>query len=227
MTGIELLTALKRELPARSDAAVAQMLGLTGGRISQIRQQKTVSARTIATAFARTRAQAIEWAQSKTIQPIVEFFPAEIDSSKPTKVLFDDQDSLYKAGLKSKLREATSVGIYVFYDSQGKAIYAGKTEGQTLWKEMNLALNRRRGAEVQNVYRVPHPERNQEFKTGYEQARQIKLVPVGLWEMVVYFSAYVVHPGMIGEVEALLVRAFANDLLNKRMERFLSSKARK
>ena len=37
--------------------------------------------------------------------------------------------------------------------------------------------------------------------------------------MASYFSAYKVDDGMIGDVEALLVRSFANDLLNIRMER--------
>ena len=38
--------------------------------------------------------------------------------------------------------------------------------------------------------------------------------------MACYFSAYEVELGMIAAVEALLIRAFANDLLNARMETF-------
>lgn len=37
-------------------------------------------------------------------------------------------------------------GIYFFYDSGGKILYTGKTEKQTLWKEMNNAFNRERQA---------------------------------------------------------------------------------
>ena len=41
-----------------------------------------------------------------------------------------------------------------------------------------------------------------------------------LFDLAAYFSAYEVADGMIEELEALLVRAFANDLLNVKMETF-------
>lgn len=39
-----------------------------------------------------------------------------------------------------------------------------------------------------------------------------------------YFSAYNVDSGMIDALEALLVRGFANDLLNVKMETFAHSR---
>lgn len=84
---------------------------------------------------------------------------------------------------------------------------------------MNGAFNRERGA-VQTIKRVRHPNRKVEYRTSDEKARQIVDQQVPLWDLAVYFSAYDAADGMIEDVEALLVRSFANNLLNIRMERF-------
>lgn len=88
---------------------------------------------------------------------------------------------------------------------------------------MNLAYNRARG-EVQKIKLVAHPERNQEFIPAYEQARQPSYWQLELHALATYFSAYWVADGMIDDLEALLVRGFANDLLNARMEKFTHSR---
>ena len=129
----------------------------------------------------------------------------------------DGAEHRYRAGLKESLDNNN--GVYVFYDSRGHAIYAGKAVGQSLWKEMNLAFNRERG-DLQMIRRVAHPTRNEEYRPAGEVDRQIRDETVLLSELAEYFSAYRVTDGFIGEVESLLVRAFANDLLNKRMEKF-------
>ncbi len=109
--------------------------------------------------------------------------------------------------------------IYLFYDSRGRSIYAGKTEEQSLWSEMTNAFNRRRG-EVQKIKRVKHPVRNVQFRGAEEKRRLIVDRPVLLRDLAHYFSAYSVPEGLIGKLEALIVRAFANDLLNIKMENF-------
>lgn len=53
-----------------------------------------------------------------------------------------------------------------------------------------------------------------------EKARQIIDQQVPLWDLAAYFNAYEVADEMIEDVEALLLRSFANNLLNKRMEQF-------
>jgi hypothetical protein len=73
---------------------------------------------------------------------------------------------------------------------------------------------------VQKIKRVKHPLRNQAYTNSQEKARQITDHVVPLYELASYFSAYEVTDGMVDEVEAMLVRGFANDLLNARMERF-------
>ena len=110
------------------------------------------------------------------------------------------------------------VCAYIFYDSQGRALYVGRTEKQHLWGEMRNAFNRSR--EIQKIRTVNHPTRNQPFRTSEEKARQIVERQVKLYDLAHYFSAYEVAESMIPELEAMLVRGFANDLLNQRMERF-------
>lgn len=129
--------------------------------------------------------------------------------------------SLYARGLRTELEE--SFGIYIFYDSRGQALYVGKARQQSIWKEINLAFNRKR--DVQSIALVHHPERNQEFKPGYEKLRQPKDTQLELYDLAYYFSAYHVDDGMIDDLEALMVRGFANNLLNVRMETFAHSRA--
>jgi hypothetical protein len=101
-------------------------------------------------------------------------------------------------------------------------LYAGKTEQQFLWAEMKQAFNRGRNPIHQNIYRVDH--QGKKFNAAVEGRRQIAQRPVPLSELARYFSAYEVQPAMIPQLEALLVRGFANDLLNHRMEKFSHQK---
>ena len=117
-------------------------------------------------------------------------------------------------------------GVYVFFDSRGQVIYAGKARKQNLWKEMTNAFNRKRG-DIQYIRRVKHPLRRQNYRTSQEKVRQITEYVVPLYELATYFSAYHVADRMISRVEALLVRSAANDLLNKRMETFGRAKKKK
>ena len=159
-----------------------------------------------------------------TIQPVVEFYRIDKRESgqKARWELFKEKADgtiahPYRSGLKKSLERAR--GVYIFFDSRGSAIYAGKAKRQSLWREMNLAFNRNRG-EVQQIKRVRHPENRVQYRPPEEKSRQIGSHVVPIHELASYFSAYCVSDGMIDELEALLVRSFANDLLNKKMERF-------
>jgi hypothetical protein len=44
-----------------------------------------------------------------------------------------------------------------------------------------------------------------------------------LYDLAAYFSAYEVLPEMVDDLEALLIRAFPNDMLNYKMEKFAKS----
>ena len=59
------------------------------------------------------------------------------------------------------------------------------------------------------------------YRTSEEVKRRIWSQPIKLHDLACYFSAYEFRPkGVIGMFEALIIRAFANDLLNIRMESF-------
>lgn len=99
-----------------------------------------------------------------------------------------------------------SGGIYIFYDSRGKAIYAGKSQKssqQSLWKEINDAYNRDRN-------------RGQTI-ICYDKGR-LRKKTYHLYEVAKYITIYLVHEFAIKDFEALLIRSFPNDLTNIRME---------
>jgi hypothetical protein len=156
------------------------------------------------------------------IRPIVEFFDLEPeDSSRGKRVeLFSSaiaKDHPYLKGLKETLKRAN--GIYIFYDSRGRALYAGKARDRFLWSELKSAFNRDRH-DHQKIKRVEHPYRRVSFLSASEKLRRIRPVQVPLHELASYVSIYEVIPGFIDDLEALIVRAFANDLVNARMEKF-------
>lgn len=161
---------------------------------------------------------------AERIRPIVEFFPLDpVESKRGAKwELFageyEGATHRYYSGVKQDLQ--ASSGIYVFYDSRGRALYAGKAVQQSLWAEMNNVYNRSRD-EVQRIKIVSHPSRNVLYRKSAEQTRRISDRALQLNDLAYYVSAYEIKPhSMIGMFEALIIRAFANDLLNKRMEDF-------
>lgn len=107
--------------------------------------------------------------------------------------------------LMQKIQVACSGGIYIFYDSRGKAIYAGqskKSSSQSLWKEMNAAFKRKRTSQTIICDDCGHLKK----KSYY------------LHEVSKYVTIYLVHEFAIKDFEALLIRSFPNDLTNIRME---------
>lgn len=226
MKAIELIEALSKKLGTTSQTELAAVLGVTVGTLTNWKNRdEDLSPLQVASALAKSQTAAVQKVQLETIQPIVEFYRIDRCSTKRNahwQVLDGGKDgNLYAQGLKAELED--SHGIYIFYDSRGHALYVGKAREQTIWKEMNLAFNRKR--DVQNISLVHHPERNQEFKPGYEKLRQPKDTRLELFDLACYFSAYHVHHGMIDDLEALMVRGFANNLLNVRMETFAHMKA--
>lgn len=226
MKAIELIQALSKKLETSSQAQLAGVLGVSVGTlINWKNRDEDLSPSQVASALAKSQSAAVKRAQFETIQPIVEFYRIDKCLTKREKswqVLDGGEDAiLYAQGLKAELDN--SYGIYIFYDSRGHALYVGKAREQTIWKEMNLAFNRKR--DIQTIALVHHPERNQEFKPGYEKLRQPKDTRLELFDLAYYFSAYHVDDGMVDDLEALMVRGFANDLLNVRMETFAHSRA--
>ena len=216
MRGAALITALKKKFRVLTDAALAKHLGIAVPTVQLWKKRKTVTPKLVASLTHKASFQ------SNFIRPLVEFFPIEKCETKKGAgfevfSIWDNDDAeehLYRDGLKEELAEYH--GVYVFFDSRGQAIYAGKARRQKLWKELNLAFNRKR-ADVQTIRRVAHPSRQQKYSI---KPRQIVSHEVALHELAAYFSAYQVPDAMINDLESMLVRSFANDLLNVRMEKF-------
>jgi len=168
----------------------------------------------------RSEEKAIEKAESQAIRTIVEFLPIH-RTKKNGKGKFEIFSKYNKNGTTNKYLDgllselSSSAGIYIFHDSRGKALYVGRTRSQTLWSEINQAFNRYR--QVQKIRNVKHPTNNIEFKSSDEKRRQIREHTVVLHEVAGFVSAYSVARGLIGELESLLIRSFANDILNKQM----------
>ena len=205
----------------KTDSDVASYLNITPARLSQWRKSGgNLTNLQINRLFEKSRLAGANEIRRSAIKPIVEFFPIDYTESRQRKnwKLFptDDGASRHIRELHQKL--STSKGVYLFYDTRGHALYAGRTTDQDLWAEMNNALNRPR--ETQKIKLVEHPTGNRKFVPASDRLRSITKTPVLLADMAAYFSAYEVELGMVSALEALLIRAFANDLLNARMETF-------
>ncbi|PTL85019.1 hypothetical protein DAT35_08240 [Vitiosangium sp. GDMCC 1.1324] len=219
MKAHELLAALKAKLGTDSQIELAKKLGITANTLNNwTKTRKRLTPLQLARLLLKAQAAAIQHAQHHTIKPVVEHFKLQCATSARNSryEIFRAGDSTYLKGLRKELD--STYGIYIFYDSGGRALYAGKARRQTLWKEINNAFNRERGTQM--FFRVDHPSRNQIFKPQHKQHRQPYQQHLYLHELAAYFSAYCIDDGMIGDLEALIVRGFANDLLNSRMETF-------
>jgi len=215
-------TIRDREKPhLNTDKALARYLGITQATlISWRKYNQEVNSKKIARMIKNTRISATQMSYIDTIKPIVEYFPVNPwRRSKRSKYqIFESGNNAtrYKNELKDKLN--SSHGIYVFHDSRGRALYAGKARKLKLWNEINNTLNRERAA--QTMFRIEHPDQERQFRDAHEMNRQPTKYTLYLYELAKYISAYKIVDGMIDRLEALLVRSFSNDLLNKKMEKF-------
>jgi hypothetical protein len=224
MRGKDVIESLKRKFKVKTDNDLGRKLGITVQAIQNWKNRSSITSRQIAGLVSSARVSGGQFLASDSIRPVVEFFPIEkCESKQGAKYeLFSVNDKHpYRKGVRTELIEQR--GIYIFFDSRGQAIYAGKARRQNLWKEMTNAFNRDRG-KVQKIKRVMHPKRKVGYKTSLEKTRQIIDHFVPLHDLAGYFSAYAVVDSLINKMEAMLVRSFANDLLNIRMEQFLASK---
>lgn len=212
---------------AVSDIELSSLFGIKPVHLNHWRKgTSSLTPLQVANALHKAHTTAKSHVHANAIRPIVEFFPIDavkVGREETKREVFPTtkQSGKHYAGLYDALLNAKS-GLYVFYDSRGRALYAGQTKKQNIWKEMNLAFNRNRSAQVMTLVR--HPERDVEFKSADLKVRQPTDTNLKLYDLAAYFSAYEVIPEMVDDLEALLVRAFPNDLLNLKMEKFGKAK---
>jgi DNA-binding transcriptional regulator YdaS (Cro superfamily) len=215
-----LFEELKKQHDLSSGSDIARLIGLTPARISQMQtRQKNLSARQIASYIAKAAERGNREALLDPIRPIVEMYPlGAVESKQGAKWELLATSKADKRNQLLKQHLVAAKGVYLFYDSLGRAIYAGKTESQNIWKEMTSAFNRERSNH--QAFLVSHPSTGESFSPAHEKQRQPRKRVVYLYDTAVYFSAYEVSPLLIPKLEALLVRAFCNTLSNKKMEKF-------
>lgn len=226
MKGSELINALKHKFGVKNNANLAKFLGVSGMHPKNLEdQKKELGPKQIAYLVdkAITKAQSEGKQQERCeilrgfITPIKEYFPIEKVESRHGKNYEISPPVSYRdiwKKLREELQKAYS-GIYIFYDSSGRAIYVGKTAGTkiSLWTRMKMSFNHDQ-QKSRKLYSIDHGPgaKTQNQKLGPK--------PVQLHELAKYFSAYEVDPGMVHNIEALLIRAFADNLMNKKMETF-------
>jgi plasmid maintenance system antidote protein VapI len=215
--GNDLVPVIQAKLGAATNRATAELLGMTStGLMNWTNKRRGITAQQIANAIKSARKSATRSAHAKIYSPIIELFPiTKSQKKKSFEVFSDGGGNKQRSGLKKELAE--SFGLYMFFDSRGHALYVGKAIKQSIWKEMNLAFNRNRKS--QTFALVNHPNRNVKYSPAHEHLRQPKPIAKKLHELAAYFSAYKVEPTVIGDFEALFIRAFPNDLLNDRKEK--------
>jgi hypothetical protein len=233
-TGRQVINAVRKKLTKRGEAPkdwqVAKYLGMHTTQLSAYQDDAVLTPLKIANLIERAVEAERRQVLTDPISPVVEFYPLDAQINERGKTNYElfnvkvaGEVNAYRQGVKEALKNA--VGVYVFYDSRGRALYVGQAKRQSLWEEMKAAFNRDR-RDLQMLRRVSHDETAKEFRPYEEKRRKLLQRSVFLIDLAIYFTAYKVHPDLIDEVEALMIRAFANDLLNQKMEDFAKATRR-
>ena len=208
-----LLSRLMEKMQCENLSQLASKIGYSATALTNM-QDENADAQRLADFISKVVQKTKKTAQANTcsqsIKPIVEFAPLERLERKTT----------HDIGMQEMLKSMN--GVYIFYDSIGKALYAGKAKEQTLLEEIKSvkARDRNQNQPRQTMKTVSHSERNTLFTQAIDNTKRPKTKTVYLYDIAKYFSAYEVEKGMIDSVEALLVRAFCNNLLNIQMPTF-------
>lgn len=220
MHPVHLFDELMIKYGVSTDADIASILSLTPGHVSQLRKsEKELTARQIVSFMQKvgkyTRADAF----ADSIKPVVEMYKIAKESSaqgKKWEVLLTGEGSVRSNAIRKHLELVQ--GIYAFFDSQGIAIYVGKTVKRNLWAEMKDAYNRERSNH--KIVVVSHPTTGDSFVPAWQKKRAPTIKQAYLYDTASYFSAYEVAPELIPKLEAFATRVFCNTLSNKKMENF-------
>ena len=202
MKGSELIAALKEKFDVNNNANLAKYLDVSVAHPGNLeKRQEDLKPYQVSDIVDKAMKAKVKEISKTFINPIAEYCPIPTEKGNSKRNMLP---SLKKGeGLRKQLENA-NLGIYVFYNSSGRAIYVGKTADNknTLWMEMYSAFNNRKmkiyhtenGATSKTKGRLPKPE-------------------VKLREMARYFSAYeIINSQMCHNIEVFLLRAFANDL---------------
>ena len=188
-----LLEALQEEYGSVTQKQIAKALGVTQGTISNWSSGAQPSKNNLIKLIDFFR----QHHAATLVKPIFEF---QAINPVPTGDSWKfSSDATVTKALKASLDGRA--GLYIYYDSAGRAIYLGKTES-SLFAEAK-----------QRLKAVPN---RSIFVPTKAQASQIG-------QLAHFLSAYeVAIPAAIKNLESFMLRAFANDLLNKNGGHFKS-----
>lgn len=188
-----LLEALKEEYGTLTQQQIAKALGVTQATISNWATGGQPSKTNLKKLIELFR----QHHAATLVKPIIEYQAIDpVPSGDSWKF---SNDAKIIAELKENLTNVP--GLYVFYDSSGHAIYLGKTEA-SIYAEAK-----------QRLKAVPNRSIFVPTKAKASQMGQLAR----------FLSAYeVTIPAAIKNLESFMLRAFANDLLNKNGGHFKS-----
>ena len=192
-TSKRLVAVLKELLAIDSDAVLAKALGVSPANVHGYGKGGEISASQIK--------KIILVMMRNTVRPLMEIreiSPQRIKGKAGVEI------ANWRIDVKEKDKELCKVldkiaGVYIFYSSSGGVLYVGKAKN--LYKEIRQRLNR------------PLHFRISENMTG-------KGKTFCMAEVTKYLSAYQVPLEACTNIEAFLIRAFANDHTNLKMENF-------
>jgi hypothetical protein len=219
MKGNILVEILGKELKTSKKTAIARALNVSPTLISNLANQKReLSARQVGNIIRRIVNYTTNTLIDNAVETIVEYFPVEPHKNRTRWHPLNKSSHPELAELLEK-----SVGIYVYYNSEGKVIYLGKAE-RSLMSEMIQTYNRS-FKDNYVIFAVRHPR--DRFKPKPDGTmRSLRKQEVILADTASFFSCYKVDSGLILSLEALLIRIAANNLINVRMEKALPAVGR-
>ena len=130
-----------------TDRRIARHLNVASARLSQLKG-RDLKARQVASLLAGTCSVARKQAEAEAVRPIIEFLRLNrADSARGARhemfsIGSGTRVNPYLKGIRDELKRLH--GIYIFHNSRGRALYAGKAVELGLWTEMTNAYNRAR-----------------------------------------------------------------------------------
>lgn len=216
MEANSLLNVLKKKLKLSTERELAEVIGKNQNTLTYWRRNRiNLNANQIAMIVKKAIDGGKAEARKYSIKPIVEYYPINRTKSRQ-EAKWEILNTSLQRGQKIRSILCKEHGVYLFYNSQCNAIYVGIAKKTNLWNEMISAFNRSRDPQV--VWQVNHPATGNNFEPAYKKQRRIIKKKVYLHDIAFYFSAYSIEKDLIENAEALLIRVFANNLTNEKME---------
>ena len=135
MKAANLIDAIKKKFRKTTDRAITVGLGVSLTTLNNWRNSGlNLTPTQVATLLYRSVAKCEREARLFSIRPIIEYYPLDSTESKHGARFLKFLIPRSRTNLRPSERSLKNAkGIYVFYDSQCKALYVGKAKKQSLW----------------------------------------------------------------------------------------------